>query len=208
MVSFLSRKESTTNRRKLVYELTKLQQRYEEQETEAPVSPVQTSQPKRSENGSISTENPKQNITTNTNPNVSDRNSSNSDVNSSGASSGIKLKIEQTRIEKYRFRSHLHGKLHQCATDQDRYEIAKQIIALQPELRRLNKDLDEVNKGIIPSRYIQKTESASDYVKIKNLKLYISRYQSKIDKNAGTPEDVKKWTDKLNTYKTELENLL
>lgn len=184
--------------------MTKYQKIYEKQQAQ---SPRQTFESEQSKISSDSNENPKPIIQKDITSNVYSGNISDNNVSGSNEHTGIRLKVESERISKYRLRSHLHGKLHNCTTDEERFEIAKQLIELQPELDKLNQELDALNNGVIPVEYVTKNSSAEDYVRIKNLKMYIARYERKIS-TATNIQQKQNWQSKIEEFKTELRLLI
>lgn len=204
MVSYLSKEETAPNANKLTYELTKLLKVYESKQAQTPRQAVEPEPTKISSN---SDENTEQTFPKDIGTRVHHRSVPDCTGDNSSSSTGIRLKVESERIDKYRLRSHLHGKLHNCSTDSERFEIAKQMMDLQPELDQLNKDLDDLNKGIIPVQFVQKELSADHYVKVKNLKMYIARYQRKIP-TATSVKQKADWQLKLEQYEKELKLLI
>jgi hypothetical protein len=202
-------RDSAQNRKKLSYELQKIYtangSKEKEQYSSVRISEHVTSQ--RSENKQLPT---KENDHQTSGDHFHSGSYSGSSVIHSVSSDeliGIKESILRSRKESYRLRGHLHGKLHLAYTDEERYQLANQIMELQPKIDQLNKDLKDVNSGTIPNEYIKTELSAADYIRIQNLKLYISRYKKKIEK-AISIEQRNRYIKHLEAHEKELSKLL
>ena len=105
----------------------------------------------------------------------------------------------------YRERGHLHGRLHQAVTKNDRFLLAKLILKQQKEIDRLNEIKYQIDKGIIPGSYLKEVGTASEFVRCKNLKFYIQRYGRQL-KTETDPKKQLKYKEKIAQFKKELEN--
>lgn len=104
----------------------------------------------------------------------------------------------------YRERGHLHGRLHQSVTKKDRFILAKLILKQQKEIDRLNVIKFQLDQGIVPGNYLKEVGTAAEYVRIKNLKYYIQRYERKL-KTESDPNRQLKYKTKIANFKKELE---
>jgi hypothetical protein len=130
--------------------------------------------------------------------------SSNTD---SSVRSGLISQLEQEQKNCYRKRGHLHGQLHAAKTDQERYELALDIINLQKRIDKLNQDRNSVNNGSIPGEYMRKDRTASEFQRIRNLKHYISRIQKQLSECSSINQK-NKLEAKLSAYQKELNSFL
>lgn len=78
---------------------------------------------------------------------------------------------------------------------------------LQPKLDALNKDLDQVNEGSVPARFVKTSTSLEEYQQIQKLQSYIRRYKNQIPK-AKTLKQKQNWESLLDKYQTELSQLI
>ena len=78
---------------------------------------------------------------------------------------------------------------------------------MRPVLRKLNVHYDQLMLGTIPSDYLAKSSSAKQYIRVKNLKLYISRYRKKL-LSAKTIAQREKWLQKIEDFEKELNQLI
>lgn len=97
----------------------------------------------------------------------------------------VKESIETTRKEYYRERGHLHGRLHEAHTDEERYELAKQIMTLRTKIDAINRQLKEINAGDIPVDYLREKLTGEQYKEIQNLKKYIRRTTNELAKETS-----------------------
>lgn len=118
----------------------------------------------------------------------------------------LSVKLHSKRKELYRLRGHLHGQLHTASSDEERHSLAKKIMSSQSEIDELNRDLRMIEDGSTPSKYLKKDLSAEDFVTIKNLKIYISRYETKIQ-NCQNLSEKKKYEELLEKHRTELKRI-
>lgn len=121
--------------------------------------------------------------------------------------SNVRSELEELRKQKYRKRGHLHGQLHNASSEQERFKLCRQLHLLQKEIDKLNQDYRSVLSGEIPTNYLKRSRTAEEYIRIKNLKLYVSRYQKKIE-TASSLEERARYQKKLEEYETELKTLL
>lgn len=119
---------------------------------------------------------------------------------------GITEKLQERRRLLYRKRGHIHGQLHNAKTDTERYELAKTIMSIRKEIDDIHDEMERVKNGEMPSADTNKELSAADYVKIRNLRMYIARTQKKLD-NVKTVADKEKYTALLAKHQTELDKL-
>lgn len=115
-------------------------------------------------------------------------------------------RLQSKRKELYRLRGHLHGQLHSASSDEFRHEIASKIMSTQTDIDTLNRDIVKVNSGETPAQYLKKDRSAEEYVQIRNLKMYISRYEKKL-KSCTTLEDKKKFESIIEKHEESLKQL-
>jgi hypothetical protein len=115
-------------------------------------------------------------------------------------------RIESERKELYQLRGHLHGRLHQIDDVTESYEVAKQIIEIQPKIDVLNEELTILKNGGMPSRFLKKTVSAQEFVTAKNLKQYIARDKKKMEQ-ATSPAEKKRYHDLVAKHETKLKSL-
>lgn len=113
------------------------------------------------------------------------------------------------RNKLYRERDHLHAQLTYISKS-ERYKFAKRIMELTDKIDTCWLKLDKYrNKGSAPVHVepIPPEDIAKKMRRIQNLRTYITRYQKKLQ----APPDMKSkesWTEKLQTFKNELETLL
>lgn len=207
LVRQLFRKPSRANLEKLEYELKKFYTDENEETQEEPTQSEQANErgtkfPVRNPHSS----NPCQKTGDNDVPGVVVSDSSDCSTDKSLANSLTK-RIQKERIEGYRLRGNYHAQLQLCTTDESRYELARKIIELQPTLDDLNNDLDLVNSGKVPSRYINTSSSLEEYQNYQRIQSYIRRYKNKIS-TATSISQKKRWQQLLDKYETELKQLL
>lgn len=195
--------ESPQRFEKLKYELQKITKQYEES-TQTTVS----NRERKDEPGAVN-ENSSSSSKRPANQDLqerisSDRYSYNSD---NCSSSGISALIEQEQKNSYRKRGYLHGQLHNAKTNEERYELALEIITIQKRIDKLNQDRNSVLAGTIPGEYMRKDKTASDYLRIRNLKLYISRTNKQLE-SCESISQKQKLEKKLIEFQTELNSYL
>lgn len=117
----------------------------------------------------------------------------------------IHEKILIERKELYLKRGHLHGRLHEAKNDEDRSELAKQIIEIQPRIDELNRDLRKIESGEVPQKYLKTKATAEEYLEVRNAKIYIARYKKQLI--GSTPEKQKQLEALILKYQRKLENL-
>lgn len=195
--------ENQQRTEKLKYELQKITKQYEES--------TQTTVPYRERKDELRTSSTS-NVASNERQSnqdiqerfISDRYSHSSDSNSIA---GISSLIEQEQKNCYRKRGYLHGQLHAARTDAQRHELALEIISIQKRIDKLNQDRNSVNNGSIPGEYMRKDRTASEYMRIRNLKHYISRIQKQLSECSSINQK-KKLEAKLSAYQQELNSFL
>jgi len=119
--------------------------------------------------------------------------------------SGIRQQILDARVEAYSLRGHLHGRLHQAVTITVRYEIAAQLMELQPRIDRLNNELAAFDKGNLPERFLKETMTAEQFKAIANCKSYINRYRLQLSRETD-PEKKRKLEAKILKYELKLKS--
>lgn len=118
--------------------------------------------------------------------------------------SDIRSKVVLARKDLYRDRGHLHGRLHQAGTDQDRLAIQKQMMIVQKKINGFNSDLNLIDQGEIPTKYVQATTTVENFKNRENINRNIRRNQQKI-KSTSDPVLIKKYQDKIEQYKKQLQ---
>lgn len=117
----------------------------------------------------------------------------------------IKNRIRNERNALMRERGHLHGRLHEAETNEQRHELAIQIMeVLQPRIDILNQELRNVDSGQIPERFLKQNLTAEQYKQIENLKKYIRRTKSEITKTTD-PNRVILLEAKLTEFEEKLK---
>ena len=119
--------------------------------------------------------------------------------------SSIESRILDERRNLYLERGHVHGRLHEVASDDERGELAKRIIEIQPKIDELNRDLRQIENGSIPEKYLKTKATAEEYLELRNAKMYIARYK-KLFKTA-TPSEQKRLSELIKKYEAKLESL-
>lgn len=104
---------------------------------------------------------------------------------------GLESKLHKQRKDLYRQRGHYHGKLHNATTDDERHQLAIRIMDSQDQINKLNRDIRLIEAGSVPSKYLKKDKTADEFVRIKNLKMYISRFEKKIESCTSLSEKAK-----------------
>lgn len=120
---------------------------------------------------------------------------------------GLDSKLQKQRKDLYRKRGYYHAQLHNARTDSERHQLAISVMDTQDEINKLNKDLKLIEAGSIPSKYLKKDKTADEFVRIKNLKMYISRFEKKIEKCTSLSEK-NKLESLLAKHKAELKSLI
>lgn len=116
--------------------------------------------------------------------------------------------ICEKRKDAYRKRGHYHGQLHSAKSNQERFELAKQIYLIQKDLIEINEDYHQALNGNIPIKHTQKTNKDVEKVlRIQNLKIYVNRYTNKISKT-NDPAQKEKYNQILKKYNDEIKKLL
>lgn len=116
-------------------------------------------------------------------------------------------KVKNERIQAYRTRGFYHSQLSIVLTDEERYELAKKIQELMLRIRELNGHFDQLNAGSIPRIYQVTELTAEQYVRVKNLKQYISTYKRKIP-TATSLAQKEKWEQIIVKYIEELNQFI
>lgn len=116
----------------------------------------------------------------------------------------IRTRILEARKELYRDRGHLHGRLHQAETDEQRYEIQKMMVTVQGKINQFNTDLDKIAIGETPEKYLQATTTVDDYKTRANYQKYIRRYTQKLTETTDTNQ-IRKYQSKIDEYNKKLE---
>ena len=106
----------------------------------------------------------------------------------------------------YQKRSHFHGRLHEAISDESRYQIALEIEALIKQINEMNEYMKMMNEGDIPLKYIKVKMTADEYIRIRNLKQYISRTERQIA-DAETIDEKRRFEQKLIEFKNQLSQL-
>lgn len=96
----------------------------------------------------------------------------------------------------YKTRATLHNSLFYAVSDDMRFDFARKIMECSKEIDEIHNSLRSFENGIIPKKYMRQTQDAETYMKISNLKLYIKRYNQRIEKESNP------------VRKLELQNLL
>lgn len=119
---------------------------------------------------------------------------------------GLDSKLQKQRKELYRQRGHYHAQLHTARTDDERHQLAIKVMDAQDQINKLNRDIKLIEAGSIPSKYLKKDKTADEFVRIKNLKMYISRFEKKIESCTSLLEKTKAEAI-LIKHKAELKSL-
>jgi len=201
LIRVLSSKPTPAKERKLHHEISQLTKRYETSTKNS--KPAQTNVAEGS-TGTKPVDATQLTEETNKDFPSSDRHSYISD---SDADPGLKTGIELKRKELYRLRGHLHGSLHKAVSDQDRYTIALKIMDTQQEIDSVNKDLRSIDAGHIPSKYLKQDKTADQFVQIRNAKMYISRFEKKVQ-SAKTIDERNKYQEILDKHRANLKSLV
>lgn len=185
---------------KLKYELHKLTKQYEESQHSIQAESINDE--RRSDSiRPLSSEQELQTIQKD--PSFSDRHrylSSSNDV------PGLDSKLQKQRKELYRQRGHYHAQLHNATTDDQRHQLAIKVMNAQDQINKLNRDIKLIEAGSIPSKYLKQDKTADEFVRIKNLKMYISRFEKKIESCTSLTEKAKHEAI-LAKHKAELKSL-
>lgn len=120
--------------------------------------------------------------------------------------SGLDSKLQQQRKELYRMRGHYHGQLHKARTDEERHQLAIKIMDTQDQINKVNRDLRAIEAGNVPSKYLKQDKTADEFVRIKNLKMYISRFEKRLE-TCTTVAEKEKINSILTKHKEELKRL-
>lgn len=198
---FFSLKHTHAKELKLKNELHKITKQYEEASTKQ--------QPEQGNHSSGSTEDQPSDATqttpeTNKDLLVSDRYRS---IPDRDVLPGLIERIKHERKELYRLRGFTHASLHNASTDQERYTLCLKIMDTQDQINELNRDLKLVQIGKVPGKYMKKDRTADEYIRIRNLKMYISRFEKKL-KNCNSLAEKNEIQAILDKHKQELESLI
>lgn len=199
--NLMSRKNKA-NEDKLIYELKKLQQN--EKSNTAKLSATQSNIGANAQNFIKPTSEKLNEATLDRNFPVNNPRFTDTNVS---VSLGLTQSLEQTRKLYYRERGHYHGMLHNAKTDEERFELASKIIATQDKIDKSNSELNQLKEGEIPTAYLKENKSAEDYMKVRNYKMYIARYEKQL-LEASTVAAKTKLETKISEYKTKLEELI
>jgi hypothetical protein len=134
------------------------------------------------------------------------RSTSSGNISNGSVLSGLTDRLQNQRKELYRLRGHLHGQLHIANTDEERHQLAFRIMNSQGEIDDLNRDIKSIESGNVPSKHLKVNRSADEYIRIRNLKTYIARYEKKIE-NCTSLKGKQKFEAILNNHKEELKLL-
>lgn len=120
----------------------------------------------------------------------------------------IRNKILEKRKKLYAERGHYHGMMHNSVTKEDRFELAKKIVEIQPEIDRYNDWLADIDRNKSISSEIKKEfMSGKDFKRLELVKNYIRRYRSMLAKAAS--EEKRKFAQEyLDKYQKELKTLI
>lgn len=212
LIHNLSKKETPTNWEKLIYELKKY----------IKSNPVKTTQHgkenlRTNENQEFSPESTRtklspiakiynKSIEIGAQKELLPSNSSSHNSHLAISKSALLDKVRENRMLLYRNRGHLHGRLHEAPTNEIRFELAKNIIAIQSDIEKINKDLSLIESGNIPRELVLDMMSGSQHKEYRNTQNYIVRYANYLKKDDLTDEKRKGYELKLEHYQSKIEN--
>jgi hypothetical protein len=131
------------------------------------------------------------------------------DVRDSSGFDGSKPIIEQLITRRkilYKTRAALHNSLFYAVSDEMRFDFAKKIMECSKEIDEIHHSLRSFENGVIPKKYMRQTQDAETFMKISNLKLYIKRYNKKIE-NELHPDKKAYLRKFLEKHENELKHL-
>lgn len=121
----------------------------------------------------------------------------------------ISSAIDRLLAEKrdlYAQRDHLHPQLSLVKDDSERHDIAKKIQLIQPQLDKLQTQIDMIkSNGHLPTEVAAKQMTGATFQRFKMVQSYIRRYKS-LTAAAKTIHDKEKYTALLEKYQTELNS--
>lgn len=204
LVRNLLLKQNKSNTEKLIYELIKLA-KHEKSEKQNAL------QPRESLLGTV-TPNFSAPAQKELDPPMDHRSSSDPGIDYSNHTpsvhiSSIQSELQTKRKDLYRARGHFHGGMHNCTTDTERYSFAKKVLDTQTQIDSVNKELNQLQNGVIPSNYLKQSATGEQVIELRNVKIYIGRYEKKLA-TAKTPAEKLKFESKLEEYKNKLKSLL
>lgn len=119
--------------------------------------------------------------------------------------STIESRILEERKTLYLERGHIHGRMHEVSCDDERGELAKRIIEIQPKIDELNRDLRQIENGSIPEKYLKTKATAEEYLELRNAKMYVARYKKEL--STASPNDQQRLMRLIKKYEAKLKSL-
>ena len=124
----------------------------------------------------------------------------------SNVPTSLKDRVLDERKALYLKRGHLHGRLHEAETDEQRFDLAKDLYIIQQKIDEYNRDLRQIEAGEIPTRYLATNATGAEVLRRRNLMIYIARAKKELP-NITDEKKRKKKLGMLQEYETELANL-
>ncbi len=123
----------------------------------------------------------------------------------------LHLTLQELTAERnllYKQRDHLHPQLVLVDSDQKRFEIAREIQAVQPAVDRLNNKIKQIKAtGVIDEETAINQMSAVDYKTLQKYRSYIRRYK-RLVKSSTTSAETTKYQNHLEHYQALEKQLL
>jgi hypothetical protein len=119
----------------------------------------------------------------------------------SGVSADLFGSVKIQRQKAYAHRGHLHGRLHGATTNEERLQLAAEILKLQKKIDAINEDFRKVEANEAPTKALLHYIPAEQYKKYKSCADLLKRYESDL-RRAKTPEEKAKF-ERLVAKKTE-----
>lgn len=127
-------------------------------------------------------------------------------ANISSDKTPLHQKVLLDRNQFMKERSHFHGCLHEAQDDERRYELANEIILIQPKIDELNRELRMFEKGEIPEKYLAKHLTGEEVIQRRNAKQYIGRLQKQLA-NEFDPGKIQQIKERIAKYQKILNEI-
>lgn len=130
-----------------------------------------------------------------------------SSVSNIPSNDSIIIQLANERKKLYNLRGNIHSDLFNAVSDIRRHELAIKVMEIQSDIDSINAEIRKVESGLVPERFIKKSRSADEFVKIKNCQQYIRGFERKL-KQQITLEQKEKYEKLLAKHKANLEKLI
>jgi hypothetical protein len=128
-------------------------------------------------------------------------------ANLAGETDSIKEHLHKERRRLYDLRKHLGSDLYNAVSDESRHQIAINILDICLDIDELHADLRRLELNQIPAKFIKKSRTAEEFVKMENARHYIRNYKRKIEKSTNTAE-IERFKKLIEKHENNLKTLI